>query len=232
MFILELLFCYGPSFYEETKADRQKKLKDQYFFECKCTVCKSGEENKQRAYLCSRCNGAVILNKDKTNICLTCNLENQSVKCDRFNELIRLFQIAKRKFNSKKFEDALTDVNEAYTGLIDCVHRHNKEIRNCLDLMIECYVELGHYYIAIRYMEVNFKLIKEIFGLKSIESLIVFTKICNLYYLCENEKENLIKFINENLSEFESLEQEISKKVDNFKGFDELKIVKNIRSKI
>lgn len=211
-------------------------LKSQYFFDCHCSACESGEENKQRAYLCSQCSGPVILNKDKTNFCLNCKLTNQPVNSKLFDESLMLVRIAKKKFGLKKFEDALTDVNEAYTKLVDCVHRHHKELRVCLDLLADCYSEFGHYSVASQYLNVSFKLIKEIFGLRSVESLVVFMKICNLDLLCvendEDKKVKLRQFIDSNLDEFESLEQEVGRKVDNFNGFDELKIVKDIRSKV
>ena len=232
----EILFCYGPSFYEDTKADRQKMLKDQYFFECHCAACESGEENKQRAYLCGQCNGAVVLNKDGSNFCLNCKLTDQSVNGKLLDEALMLVRIARAKVGSKKYEDALTDVNEAYTKLVDCVHRHHKELRACLAILVDCYSELGLYSVASQYSRVNFKLTKEIFGLQSVESLVVYTKICNLDYLdCDGDpdkREKLRRFVDSHLEEFESLEAAVGKKVDNFGGFDELKIVREIRSKV
>ena len=82
----------------------------------------------------------------------------------------------------------------------------------------------------------NFKLTKEIFGLKSVESLVIFTKIVNLDYLdCGEDaekREKLRKFVDSHLDEFESLEAAVGKKVGAFGGFDELKFVREIRSKI
>lgn len=211
-------------------------LKDQYFFECQCTACTSGEENKQRAYLCGQCNGAVVANKDGTNFCLNCKLTDQPVNSKLLDEALMLIRIARAKVASKKFEDALTDVNEAYTKLVDCVHRHHKELRACLAILVDCYTELGMYSVASQYSSVNLKLTKEIFGLQSVESLMVFTKICNLDYLDADEdadkREKLRQFIDSNLDEFESLETAVGKKVDGFGGFDELKIVREIRSKV
>ena len=209
-------------------------LKDQYFFKCECTACKSNEENKQRGYLCSQCNGCVILNKDNTNFCLNCKLKNQAVNKKLVDESLMLIRIAKKKFTLKKFEDTLDDANEAYTKLVDCVHRHNKQLRVCLDLLADCYYELGHYSIASQYLKINFKLIKEIYSLKSVECLVAFTKICNLDSICvdKDAKIRLSQFVDEYLKEFEDLEQQIANKIDNFKGLDELKIVKEIRSKI
>lgn len=211
-------------------------LKDQYFFECNCAACSSGEENKQRAYVCCQCNGAVVLNKDGSNFCLNCKLADQPVNSKLFDEASMLIRIAKAKVASRKFEDALTDANEAYTKLVDCVHRHHKELRTCLVILADCYSELGLYSVSSQYSLVNFKLTKEIYGPRSVESLMVFTKIANLEYLdCREDaekREKLKQFIDSNLDEFESLEAAVGKKVDGFGGFDELKIVREIRSKI
>uniref|UniRef100_T1KAH8 SET domain-containing protein n=1 Tax=Tetranychus urticae TaxID=32264 RepID=T1KAH8_TETUR len=72
----ELSICYGPSYQSHTLADRRKKLRDWYYFDCNCNACSKSLESTQICYKCPRCEGPLIVNEDGSNNCLSCKQED------------------------------------------------------------------------------------------------------------------------------------------------------------
>uniref|UniRef100_A0A6G1S3Z9 Protein-lysine N-methyltransferase SMYD4 n=1 Tax=Aceria tosichella TaxID=561515 RepID=A0A6G1S3Z9_9ACAR len=195
----EINYCYGPSFSRMSKKDRQKRLKDQYFFTCNCDCCSNDRENHNRALVCPRCRGPVIYNQDFSNKCMDCKQENL-INVERYlSELNGLrLKLEKLQTNENNDTDKLAQLKTIEDNLDRLVYWRHPLFVQVKSRLIECAEELEDLESALKYCKEELDLSDKTFGENSIETIITKLKYINLdwqrlYYMiedsqCEQEK--------------------------------------------
>ena len=178
----EINYCYGPSFNSMTRKDRQTKLKQQYFFECECSGCLSGEENKKRALVCPKCKGPVICNNDNTNKCLDCkssdlDVVNTFLQIEKANELMGSGQ---QYANANDHTTAYIHLMRASDVLNSTLYSQHEKLFEINGHLCVCLAMLSHYDKAIEYCNKRIDFCRENFGEFSYELMQELIKLFSL----------------------------------------------------
>lgn len=244
----ELFFCYGPSVQSATRRDRRQALKQQYFFECHCSACESGVESRSRALICQKCNGPVLEHSDRSNQCLNCGLTDQPIDHERLDKAIEQLQKGRQLMQSEQHYKALQFVQDAYAELRELLHRHNAELRKCLEHLYECYAMIGYFDIACSYCEIVLKITREVFGPNSVEVGNERVKLASLRWRvieklgpaeaveAKARSEELIGDIGDIINQFEQLQVKVKERLtekhhQHFQQFDEIEILNELKEK-
>lgn len=187
----EINYCYGPSVNRMSKKDRQKRLKEQYFFTCNCESCKNNKENEARALLCPNCEGPIIFNQDLTHGCQNCHADSV---IDVRSQLDRLAEL-QQNFNWLNVSEAnqtnklrkLKDLESSLAGLVYWRHPLFLQIKSEL---IECAEHLEDMESAFNYCQEELELCSKTHGKDSYESIMTMLKLINIkwqrtYYAIE-----------------------------------------------
>ncbi|RWS23720.1 SET and MYND domain-containing protein (SMYD)-like protein [Leptotrombidium deliense] len=161
----EVTFNYGFHYQKMSFKDRQEALKLQYFFDCHCKMCEKKMENIGQAFRCKFCEGALIVNKDESNYCVTCNK-----CCDNLEEL-------KERFDScclllfKGFEYFHQNNSRAKEVLLSSLHTLNEIVYKNHELLAETHEKLAKYFeqeynytVAAKHWYSMYKILVDIFG--------------------------------------------------------------------
>lgn len=187
----EISYCYGPSVNRMSKKDRQKRLKEQYFFTCNCESCQNNRENEARALFCPNCEGPVIYNQDLTHECQNCHASSVidvRSQLDRLAELQQHFNwLNVSEVNYKNKSQKLRDLELSLAKLIYWRHPLFVQIKSEL---IECAQHLEDMESAYRYCQEELELCSRTHGKDSYESIMTMLKLINIkwqrtYYAVE-----------------------------------------------
>jgi tetratricopeptide (TPR) repeat protein len=244
----ELYFCYGPSVNSATRRDRREALRRQYFFECACSACESGVESRAQALICQKCNGPVLEHRDLKNQCLNCGLQDQKIDREKIDKSMESLRKGRYLMQSEQHYTALQFVVDAYAELREHLHRHNRELRKCLENLYECYAMIGYFDIACCYCEIVVKITREVFGPDSVEAGNERVKLASLRLRAietlEADKkieakarsEELVKDIDDIVGQFERLQVQVKQRLNDkqqqrFEQFEELTILADLKDK-
>lgn len=189
----EINYCYGPSFSRMSKKDRQKRLKDQYFFTCNCDCCANDKENHNRALVCPKCRGPIIYNQDFSHKCMDCKEENLINVGKYLSELESLKSSLQKLQESETNRAKLTKlktIEDKLNGLVYWRHPLFVQVKTQL---IECAEELEDLELALKYCKEELDLSDKTFGENSIETIMTKLKYINLdwqrlYYKIEDSQ--------------------------------------------
>jgi hypothetical protein len=177
----EINYCYGPSFNRMSKKDRQRRLKEQYFFICNCDCCSNDRENLNRALVCPMCQGPVIYNIDFSHKCMECKRENMlDVKkiLNQVNELkLELEKAQASVINDSNKLARLRNIEQNLAGLVYWRHPLFVQVKSQL---IECSQGMDDLKSALKYCKEELDLSDKTFGENSIESIMTKLKYINL----------------------------------------------------
>ncbi|XP_078000024.1 protein-lysine N-methyltransferase SMYD4-like [Glandiceps talaboti] len=145
----EIVDNYGYLYPVHKKAERRTKLKQQYYFECKCDPCVHNWplymqiEDKYPTYKCKACHLPL-------KIPLNPNME--AMKCSHCHHKQNLMQqIATMRVSEERYRTALTNVLEGkLEGMIPALRNHLslmdgmysrpwRDINNCQEALKQCY---------------------------------------------------------------------------------------------
>ena len=177
----EISYCYGPSFTRMSKKDRQRRLKNQYFFNCDCDSCANGKENESRALLCPKCQGPVIYNQDLTHQCLSCQGENLvDVKkvLQKVDDL--RFDVEKARLSSIDDVQKLDDLRKVETKLSKLVFWRHPLFAQIKSQLIECAENQEDLESALKYGQEELSLSDKTNGKDSFESMMTELKLVNI----------------------------------------------------
>ncbi|RWS26693.1 SET and MYND domain-containing protein 4-like protein [Leptotrombidium deliense] len=178
----ELYFCYGPSVAGMSYKDRQAALKSQYYFDCDCVACISRVENKRRAFKCPKCNGALIINEDSTNECITCKSVNVEVSelLSKVEESRNLATEGRKLLSEENYDDAVVKLSFSNKIKEKYLFRINDELKDIKSDLCTCVAMLQHYDVAFQYCKQVLSITKEVFGEQSVEAAQVLIKMVSL----------------------------------------------------
>ncbi|XP_025016678.1 SET and MYND domain-containing protein 4-like [Tetranychus urticae] len=180
----ELSICYGPSYQSHTLADRRKKLRDWYYFDCNCNACSKSLESTQICYKCPRCEGPLIVNEDGSNNCLSCKQEDilpieikKSVE-----DALADMEKGRNSYESSEYDDAIQLLSKSYNTMDDYLYRSNWNLLRSRTFLYECLASMGHYEMAAKLCAVNVNVTKEIHGNESVDYVISMITYLGLMY--------------------------------------------------
>lgn len=194
----EINYCYGPSVARMSKKDRQRNLKEQYFFTCDCECCVQGKENESRALLCTDCRGPVVYNQDLSHKCMNCRAENLdvSIYLKQISELRSSFD----ELRSCETNDAkkIQNLKNLEASLAKLLYWRNPIFMQIKSELIECAESMEDMKLALKFCEEELELNNKTFGRDSYESIMTKLKLINikwqkLYYSIEDAENEAAK---------------------------------------
>lgn len=176
----EINYCYGPSVARMSKKDRQRLLKEQYFFTCNCDCCARGEESKSRALLCPDCQGPVVYNQDLTHYCMDCKAENIDVsRYLRQIEVLR-FDFDQQRANSTNDARKIQVLKQLEVKLVKLLYWRNPLFIQIKSELTQCAESIEDMKLALEFCQEELDLNIKTFGKGSYESLMTKLKLINL----------------------------------------------------
>ncbi|KAK9298502.1 hypothetical protein QLX08_008182 [Tetragonisca angustula] len=183
----EIFNCYGPNYRYMTTEDRQKILKSQYCFTCKCTACTLPRlqyfMERFNARKCVKCNGPICNTIDSIH-CLDCGDKTQNYSQNEIIEAKKFFETAQISINLGKTDEALDKLKKCLSIRRTVLYKYNEDITNTLNLMGEVYKIMGRWIDSITCLENALPAVRERFGSYSIEflnQLNDLTDVCLIY---------------------------------------------------
>ena len=161
----ELTISYGPIFSKQNWEERQRTLKDQYFFTCHCDRCKDGpsDEIDLCAFKCQHCEGP--LSDLSTGLCPSCK---KSFDEKWYREEHLKVNIPLQKF----FPPSIPGINELKKILKieeKIFYKYNRSISATHNAIACSYAQLEKYPKAKHHFEKALEIEKFIHGEESVE---------------------------------------------------------------
>ncbi|XP_017890867.1 SET and MYND domain-containing protein 4-like [Ceratina calcarata] len=170
----EIFNCYGPHYRYLATEDRQKHLKSQYSFTCKCHACVQPKwrwfTERFSGMRCSKCNGALCDINDFI-YCLDCGNRSCSNLLKKVVFTESMFREAQLLFDSGKLEDALSKLNECLKLQRAVLYKYNENITASLNLMAKMYKTSERWVDSIECLKDSLPAVTERFGFCSWELL-------------------------------------------------------------
>lgn len=177
---VELNYCYGPNVNRMSKKDRQRRLKDQYFFTCECQCCSKNIEAESRALLCPECGGPVIYDHDQSSECSKCHSKNNldvRSALESINQFkSRIHSLRNEDIDPKERLRILRSIEEALKKIVYRCHSIFMDIKTDLISYADAIDDIES---ALKYSEEELELCAEIFGKDSYESILTRLKYIN-----------------------------------------------------
>ncbi|XP_039249009.2 protein-lysine N-methyltransferase SMYD4-like isoform X1 [Styela clava] len=190
----EICHCYGPHCSRHDVKERQRLLKEQYFFTCSCEGCASDlkDDSEQssfkvqfHAFKCKYCGDPVKPGKDGSGTCINSN-------CNKVQDLRQ--SILSYKKCQSKIEETCSALNNgncrnAKPKLLECLKQANKllyhnhiDIGKLHDKIAQCFVMEGNYTSALPHLSKSMAIIGMLHGTRSIEMAHELQKLASLYF--------------------------------------------------
>lgn len=188
----EIFNCYGPHYRRMEFSERQRCLREQYFFHCQCEPCTQGEkqEYKFKAYRCESCSGPLVQSGVETYTCQDCKCSCQ-VDLGKVEQADFLFQTGVELLQEDKILESLVELTKCYdirTGILYKYHKHLSEVQDCL---ARCYAMSGDFSKAAKFLKESIVIVEQTFGAESIELANELQKLSEVLISAQSWKEAL-----------------------------------------
>ncbi|XP_053596110.1 SET and MYND domain-containing protein 4 [Microplitis demolitor] len=190
----EVFNCYGPHFRRMPFDERQKSLKDQYRFDCKCKPC-TDPTLKQfldrfDAVQCPKCSGPLEKSTTHLSRCLDCNVSSKiDIKVQtELKTANDLFASAQDYLQIGKNKDAIDYLKHCLNIRQKWLYKYHDDIAITLDTLAKVNIMMGNWLDSMPYLEKSLTVIEIKFGNESIEVANEINKITDvsLQYLQHN----------------------------------------------
>ncbi|XP_054004754.1 SET and MYND domain-containing protein 4-like isoform X1 [Hylaeus anthracinus] len=179
----EIFNCYGPNYKHMSREQRQKILKSQYCFTCKCKHCTLPSlqyfVERFNAMKCLRCNGA-LCNIENSLCCLDCGDRSRIHQKNKLKQADKMFKNAQDLIDLGKMEEALGELKKCLYIRKTLLYKYNVDIIATLNLMETIYTTLDQWVNSIECLENTIIATIERFGSNSIELLNELNKLTDL----------------------------------------------------
>ncbi|XP_076624715.1 protein-lysine N-methyltransferase SMYD4 isoform X2 [Colletes latitarsis] len=182
----EIFNCYGPHYRQMSRKERQKILKAQYCFTCKCNPCILPHleyfVERFNAKNCLICNGA-LCNIENSLYCLDCGNKPKICQESKIQQAAKMFHTAQDFMDLGKIDEALNELKKCLHIRKAVLYKYNVDITITLNLMEKIYTTMGQWKDGIACLENTITTITERFGSSSIELLNILNKLTDLYII-------------------------------------------------
>ncbi|RWS22690.1 SET and MYND domain-containing protein 4-like protein [Leptotrombidium deliense] len=144
---------FGVTYKSHTSKERQKFLRENYFFDCNCFACNSEYQSKCNAFLCSECKNTVNYG------------QSSCPKCEKAFETVEEIDLQVKQIMMKAKSGALALVYkepdlwkaehllvESYRSLIDILCPLNKKIGFISDKLSLCYKLMKKHHLSLKFI--------------------------------------------------------------------------------
>ncbi|XP_075417329.1 protein-lysine N-methyltransferase SMYD4 [Tenrec ecaudatus] len=172
----EVLHCYGPHKSRMGVAERQQKLRSQYFFECTCPACQSEasratEVPRWQAFCCNRCRallqGGAVLRCGSAS-CTESLRRDHLVSClQDLQKQVGMAQALLRNGQSERAVQQLLGSQRQAEGFLSAEHTLVGEIE---DSLAQAYATLGDWPKSATHLQKSLQVVEARHGHSSIET--------------------------------------------------------------
>ncbi|XP_023931505.1 SET and MYND domain-containing protein 4 [Lingula anatina] len=191
----EIFNCYGPNCRRMPWAERQKCLKEQYFFECTCTACTKdvAKEEKFKALKCPSCAGPLTFSKP-THLfsCVQCGQQTHATEQLQGAVLAReLFVQGIVQLEQGNYSEALPKLKDCYKLRSEVLYKYNQDLSEVCDQLARCHASQGKFLEASKYLTRSVESTEVLYGVNSIELANELQKYAEVLYNAKKFKEAL-----------------------------------------
>ncbi|XP_052802210.1 SET and MYND domain-containing protein 4-like [Mya arenaria] len=168
----EIFNCYGPHVKRMSYSERQRCLKEQYFFTCNCLPClqEGKTEEVLETYLCSKCEGPSLSDPGSlaTVQCACCGTSGH-LDTAALEQADQYFQLGVESLQQNKLKEAVHILKKCLSIRQTILHAHNRQLSETQDCLARCYATLGDFKMAADHLEASIKSVEAVYGSDSIE---------------------------------------------------------------
>ncbi|XP_042529884.1 SET and MYND domain-containing protein 4 [Dipodomys spectabilis] len=171
----EILHCYGPHESRMSIAERQQKLKSQYFFDCSCPACHTEELRtavgpRWEAFCCNSCRALM-----KGNAVLSCGTRSCAESISRDHLLSRLQQLqqhvemAQKLLRNGKLEQAIQQLLVYQQDAKSFLWTEHTMVGKIEDSLAQAYAALGDWQKSAAHLQKSLQVVEARYGPTSVE---------------------------------------------------------------
>ncbi|KAL0280425.1 UNVERIFIED_CONTAM: hypothetical protein PYX00_001719 [Menopon gallinae] len=175
----EVYSNYGPNCILTDRLSRQKRLKDQYHFECKCPRCSEEYDlyDILNSLKCKKCKGPLVdyaqrVDVDnKISICLSCGTKEffSAEKLMKLKSIRELMDEGELMMDLNDWSSALNAYIMAWKLGINLLYKLHKDLESSADNIAECLIRMGEMKKGLRFMRCALLSTGARFGYDSLE---------------------------------------------------------------
>ncbi|XP_037665579.1 SET and MYND domain-containing protein 4 isoform X2 [Choloepus didactylus] len=184
----EILHCYGPHESRMGVAERQQKLRSQYFFECNCPACQNEKHRttarpRWEAFCCNSCRA--IMQGDDV---LSCGNRSctQSVSRDhlvsRLQGLQQQVGVAQKLLRNGKLEQAIQQLLGCQRDAESFLSAEHTMVGEIEDDLAQAYAALGDWGMSATHLQKSLRMVEVRHGPSSVEMGHELFKLAQVFF--------------------------------------------------
>ncbi|XP_059004152.1 SET and MYND domain-containing protein 4 [Mustela lutreola] len=184
----EILHCYGPHHSRMAVAERQQKLRAQYFFDCSCPVCQKEKHRatvgpRWEAFCCGRC-GALLQGGDVLSCGGTSCMESVSRDhlISRVQDLQRQVGGAQKLLGNGQLEQAIQLLLGCRHDAENFLSPEHSVVGEMEDALAQAYAALGDWQKSAAHLQKSLQVVEAQHGPSSVEMGHELFKLAQLFF--------------------------------------------------
>ncbi|XP_008061604.1 SET and MYND domain-containing protein 4 [Carlito syrichta] len=184
----EILHCYGPHENRMGVAERQQKLRSQYFFDCNCPACQTEAHRmatgpRWEAFSCDRCRA--LMQGDDV---LSCGNRScaESVGRDhlvsRLQDLQQQVGMARKLLRNGKLEQAIQQLLECQHDAKSFLSTEHSMVGEIEDGLAQAYAALGNWQKSAIHLQKSLQVVEVRHGPSSVEMGHELFKLAQIFF--------------------------------------------------
>ncbi|XP_060860952.1 SET and MYND domain-containing protein 4-like isoform X1 [Metopolophium dirhodum] len=187
----EITNCYGPNFLRMRLVERQASLKNQYHFDCECSMCLDPQTDDLffktfEGLACFQCGYGITatlsdLDVNETVYCGSCRVRFRTL--DYARKLLKAdktYNKGIKQLEASNVLHAIHIISESLRLYRDILNQNNSYIAKCEDSIAKCYALAGDFENCCVYLDRSSKAIENRFGKNSLEVAYELDKITDI----------------------------------------------------
>nr|XP_019611081.1 PREDICTED: SET and MYND domain-containing protein 4 [Rhinolophus sinicus]XP_019611082.1 PREDICTED: SET and MYND domain-containing protein 4 [Rhinolophus sinicus]XP_019611083.1 PREDICTED: SET and MYND domain-containing protein 4 [Rhinolophus sinicus] len=184
----EILHCYGPHKSRMGVAERQQKLRSQYFFDCNCPACQNEKHRpaagpRWEAFCCNRCRalmqGADVLSCDNTS-CTEAVSRDHLVS--RLRDLQQQVGKARKLLRNGKLERAIQLLLGCQRDAESFLSAEHSVVGEIEDDLAQAYATLGDWQKSATHLQKSLQVVEVRHGPSSVEMGHELFKLAQIFF--------------------------------------------------
>ncbi|XP_062967874.1 SET and MYND domain-containing protein 4 isoform X1 [Cynocephalus volans] len=184
----EILHCYGPHMNRMGVAERQQKLRSQYFFDCNCSVCQTEEHRtaagpRWEAFCCNHCRA--LMQGDDV---LSCGSRSctESISRDhlvsRLQDLQQQVGMARKLLRNGNLEQAIQQLLECQNDAQSFLSAEHSMAGDIEDGLAQAYAALGDWQKSATHLQKSLRVVEVRHGPSSVEMGHELFKLAQVFF--------------------------------------------------
>ncbi|XP_024420661.2 SET and MYND domain-containing protein 4 [Desmodus rotundus] len=184
----EILHCYGPHESRMGVAERQQKLRSQYFFDCNCLACQNERHStaagpRWEAFCCNRCRE--LMQGDDVLSCGSASC-TESVSRDhllsRLQDLQKQVGVAQKLLRNGKLEPAIQLLLGCRQDAESFLWAEHSVVGEIEDDLAQAYAALGDWHKSAAHLQKSLQVVEVRYGPSSVEMGHELFKLAQIFF--------------------------------------------------